>query len=365
MVPSMPTAACKKELLNFMKKGKGKALSAVVMPDFFLDRIINLRCDVTEFSALVADVAERKGGSVDGITQVDIKGGNAVNTGSALASLGFKVTPIMCTSSYGLEQLKYHFKDFQMDFSHIKVHDKASITTALELKTDSGKVNVMLRDVGALANFGPEDLDETDFTLVENTDYVCLFNWAGTIKHGTVLAQRVFEEVKQNGKAKTYFDTADPLPNKAEISNLIDKVLTTNLIDVLSVNENEAITYAAFLDKSIEEKKTRLGFAELALEAARVLAKHFSARIDLHTTAFSASLVGCKEVVVPTFKIKPVRATGAGDAWNAGNILGDGNGLSSESRLMLANAVSACYLTDKDGVHPSWSKLEGFIRSSV
>jgi len=32
---------------------------------------------------------------------------------------------------------------------------------------------------------------------------------------------------------------------------------------------------------------------------------------------------------------------------------------------MLANAVSACYLTDPDGVHPSWSILERFITSLV
>ena len=96
------------------------------------------------------------------------------------------------------------------------------------------------------------------------------------------------------------------------------------------------------------------------MEAARVLAKHFSARIDLHTTVFSATLKGKQEVVVPTFKVKVLRATGAGDAWNAGNILGDHNGLSDECRLMLANAVSACYLSDADGMHPTKEKLASF-----
>ena len=85
------------------------------------------------------------------------------------------------------------------------------------------------------------------------------------------------------------------------------------------------------------------------MEAARILAKLLPARIDLHTTAFSATLKGKSEVVVPTFKVKVFRATGAGDAWDAGNILGDQNGLSDECRLMLANAVSACYLSDPDG----------------
>ena len=98
------------------------------------------------------------------------------------------------------------------------------------------------------------------------------------------------------------------------------------------------------------------------MEAARVLAKLLPARIDLHTTAFSATFKGKKEVVVPAFKVKVFRATGAGDAWDAGNILGDHNGLSDESRLMLANAVAACYLSDPDGLHPTKEKLSSFLR---
>ena len=97
------------------------------------------------------------------------------------------------------------------------------------------------------------------------------------------------------------------------------------------------------------------------MEAARILAKHLPARIDLHTTEFSASLKGKAEVVSPTFKVKVLRATGAGDAWTAGNILGDRNGLSDQCRLMLANAVSACYLQDPEGKHPTWKELAAFL----
>ncbi len=358
-------AGSKNEVLNFLNSGKTESLKVVVMPDFFLDRLINLNWGMEEFARQVGEVIKRKGGSIDGIPQVDIKGGNAINTASALAALGVLVVPIVCTSTYGLHQIKYHFRESKVDFSHVKLYPKASITTALELETPQGKVNVMLRDVGALADFGPDDLSEADFRVLEDADYVCLFNWAGTKNKGTALAQKVFEHAKQHGKGKTYFDTADPMPNKQEIGGLMESVLKTGLVDTLSLNENEAVCYAALLDPSIEVRKGTLGFAELALESARVLAKAFSARIDLHTTAFSATLRGNSEVVVPTFKVETVRATGAGDAWNAGNVLGDGNGLSDEARLLLANAVSACYLSDADGVHPSLSTLARFINDSV
>jgi len=360
----MSLSEYKYELQNFLNKGQSKLLNAVVMPDFFLDRILDLPWTVDEFSTVNADVVSRNGGSIDGISQIDLKGGNAVNTASALAALGIKVTPILCTNEYGLHLLNYHFK-WGIDLSHVKIFPKASVTTAFELKTNFGKVNVMLRDVGSLADFGPKDLDAKDYATINNADYVCLFNWAGTKTHGTALAKKIFEKTRQLGKGKTYYDTADPMPNRDEIACLITDVLETSNVDMLSLNENEAVTYAVLFDSSLKEKSCKLSFADLALEAARVLSKHFSARIDLHTTAFSASLKHGSEVVVPSFKVNAIRATGAGDTWNAGNIFGDGNGLSDGCRLMLANAVSACYLSNPSGMHPNLDVLTHFINAQV
>ena len=363
-VVSMWLTDCKDELQNFLKK-EPKKLDVVVMPDFFLDRLINLNCDAPRFSSMIAGVANRKGGSIDGIAQTDIRGGNAVNTTSALAALGVKATPIVCTSKLGLQQIKFYLNQYRVDTSHIKISAKASITTALELKTENGKANVMLRDVGSLADFGPSNMADEDYKLIENADYVCLFNWAGTKKFGTELAQTVFHRVKAKGKGKTYYDTADPTPNNAKIPELMEKVLKTRQVDILSVNENEAICYAALVKNEINEQRGKLRFDELAMEAARVLAKHLHARIDLHTTSFSATFTAKSEVVVPAFKVKTLRVTGAGDAWNAGNILGDGNALSDECRLALANAVAACYLSDAEGKHPTRQKLVKFIENSA
>jgi sugar/nucleoside kinase (ribokinase family) len=360
----MLLTGCKDELLSFLKETP-KKLDVVVMPDFFLDRLINLNCDAPSFSSMVADVANRKGGSIDGIAQTDIRGGNAINTASALAALGVKVTPIVCTNKLGLQQINFYLNQYRVDTSHIKIAAKASLTTALEFKTETGKANVMLRDVGSLSDFGPSNLTDDDYKLIEQADYVCLFNWAGTKKFGTELAQTVFRRAKVKGKGKTYYDTADPTPNRDKIHELMEKVLKTRQVDILSVNENEAICYAAMLNDETSENREKLRFDELAMEAARILAKHLLARIDLHTTSFSATFTTKSEVVVPAFKVKTLRATGAGDAWNAGNILGDGNALSDECRLALANAVAACYLSDIEGMHPTRQKLVKFIENSA
>jgi sugar/nucleoside kinase (ribokinase family) len=360
----MLSMATIQELNAFLQKPKAEKCKVAVLPDFFLDRFVNLNFDVQGFSELLIDKANRKGGSIDGIPQIDTGGGNAANVASALANLGASVTPIICTSEYGLQQLKYHLRGLTIDYSHVKIRDKVSITTALEFKKQNEKTNVMIRDVGSLADFGPNDLDESDFKEIEDANFTCLFNWAGTLKHGTKLVQAVFSRAKIK-KSRTYFDTADPSPNKEGIAELMKYFLKSSKIDILSVNENEAITYAAALGNSLNGKNEGLSFPELAMKAARILAKNFSARIDLHTTVFSATFKGKHEVVVPAFKINVLRATGAGDAWTAGNILGEWNNLSDEGRLTLANAVSACYLSDPQGKHPSWSKLSSFLNKTL
>lgn len=350
---------CLEEAKMFLKK-QPKDIGVVVMPDFFLDRLLNLDYDVETFCRIVGDTAIRKGGSADGIPQAEFRGGNAINTASALAALGVKVTPIVCTNKLGLHLIKFYLKRAKVNLSYIKIFDKLSMTTAVELNTENGKTNLMLRDVGALADFGPHNLNDEDFEEIENADYVCVFNWAGTKRFGTKLAETVFRRVKIKGKGKTYYDTADPTPNKEKIPELVKNVLQSKFLDILSVNENEAVCYASQLSEKIRELRESLKFDELAKESARILASHFSARIDLHATSFSATFAKKSETVVPAFKVPVLRVTGAGDAWNAGNILGDAYGLQDGCRLLLANAVAAYYISNWKETHPTRGELIKF-----
>jgi sugar/nucleoside kinase (ribokinase family) len=349
------------EGLQRLLESEIEEINVVVMPDFFLDRLISLNCDVKNFYRMFGKVVKRKGGSIDGIEQVDLKGGNAVNTASALAALDVKVTTIVCTSKLGSKLIEFYLKPRKVDLSHVKIFDDASITTAIELENEKGKVNVMLRDVGALADFGPQHLNDEDFEVIENADYVCVFNWAGTRNFGTELAETIFHLVKTAGKGKTYCDTADPTTNKEKIPKLMKKVLQVKHVDILSLNENEAICYASHLSDKIKKLTKTSKFDDLAKESARILASRLSARVDLHTASFSATFTKKGETIVPAFRVPVLRVTGAGDAWNAGNILGDAHGLSDEHRLALANAVAAYYVSNPKGKHPTRKKLVQFI----
>src|SRR5574337_7625 len=84
--------------------------SVVVLNDFFLDRIVripnldNLSNQILEKSKL--------GGSIRGISQTDLKGGNATNVAYALAKLGCPVSLITIADKTGSQILKEAFSEF-------------------------------------------------------------------------------------------------------------------------------------------------------------------------------------------------------------------------------------------------------------
>jgi sugar/nucleoside kinase (ribokinase family) len=187
-----------------------------------------------------------------------------------------------------------------------------------------------------------------------------VFNWASLERWGTELAESVFGYVKEKGKAKTYYDTGDPSPNIDKIPKLVKKVLLGKKVDIFGVNENEAFMYASQLNQKVNGLRKKLKHHDLAKECARILARHISARVDLHTSAFSGSFFKDNEVIVPAFNVSSLRSTGAGDAWNAGNIFGDALGLPDSCRLTLANAVAAYYVSSPTAEHPTMHKLAEF-----
>jgi len=348
------------DLLRCIKRAKPRRFNVVVMPDFFIDRLVTYLGEVEHLSQKIAEVAERFGGNIHGVKQMELRGGNAANTAAALAALGVRVFPIIKTGPLGLHMLKFYLEPFGVDLSHVKADGEAALTTAFELTHRGEKVNVMMGDLGSLPNFGPKDLTEEDFQLLREADYACVFNWASLRRWGTELAESVFRYIKEKGKARTYYDTGDPSPNRDSIPKLVKKVLLGKIIDIFGVNENEAFMYASQLNPKVKDLSKKLKHHDLAKECARILAKHISARVDLHTSAFAGSFFKDNEVIVPTFNVSALRSTGAGDAWNAGNIFGDALGLPDSCRLTLANAVAAYYVSSPTAEHPTLLKLVEF-----
>jgi len=332
----------------------------VVMPDFFFDHFVFYDGSFKSFQQMIQDVVNQGGGNIPLTTQTVLRGGNSINCASALATLGAQVYFIGRTSELGLQLLKYYFPQENVDLSGVKTNGELALTVALEAKADGRKSNVMLNYPASVSDFGPESITKEDWEKILYADMVCCFNWLQN-KKGTKLAQAVFRKAKAEGAGKTYFDTCDPSSRQKDIGEVVEGVLRKPFVDIFGVNENEACWYASYFSKSISKRRKTEDLNRLALEAASLLHKTLRMRIDLHTIEYSCSFSQENRFVAPGFDVKVRRVTGAGDAWNAGNIIGELAGLPHIERLLLANATAAYYIQDEIAKHPTKEDLVNFM----
>ncbi|MCS7385230.1 MAG: carbohydrate kinase family protein [archaeon GB-1867-005] len=327
--------------------------TVTAMPDFFIDHFIIFPSSIEELVMEIKEAAKRHGGNIFKGHQYLLRGGCAANFASALAKLGVKVKLIAETNIIGRHILEVFAEN--VDLNHLKIGDEYSITAALEVKVHDKNVNIMISYPGPASNFGPEKLNESDYETIMKSDFIAIFSW-NMNKRANNLIKEVFSRAKNSGKSKTYLDLGDPTSKKDELKKLIREVLVKDLVDALSVNENELIQLASAINVNIGgDHQGRL------IGTLKAVSMKLNLRIDLHTACFAATAYEGEIKVVPTFAVKVLRVTGAGDAWNAGNIFGWGINLTDVERLMVANAVAAYYISNEHAEHPSLSDLARFL----
>ncbi|MCX8192150.1 MAG: PfkB family carbohydrate kinase, partial [Nitrososphaerales archaeon] len=307
----------------------------VILPDFFVDRFVKFESLKDIFERLKVKV-EYGGGSIHGIEQFECKGGNAVNIAYALGRLGVETTLITLADDQTSPLLLKTFSELQNVELRI-IDGKPGYTVALEFKEAGRLVNVMLSDVGDIARFHPSLLSDYEFNKICEAKMVVVTNWAANYNFGTELALKVFEFGKGAG-VRTLFAPADFTTRLSDFRGVIDSILKKGLVDVLSINENEASGLAKLMN--IAPLPSR--FTELDVErVAKNLSLHLNTIVDLHTSICSATSDGKDAICVPCFKVDQRVSTGAGDVWDAGNIYGYLANFKAKERLIFANACGA------------------------
>jgi len=324
------------------KLAETPGFKVVAMPDFFLDYVLAFPGNLEEMTKAMTDVAGRGGGNLLGWKHMVGRGGNASNFSAQLSKLNADVVPIIETDEFGKNSLAQYLKE--TDLSHVRNTGSLSSTLSFEAEYSGKRVNIMASDPGSLASFGPEKLTEKNRGLICEADFVCVFNWNQNLR-GTELAEEVFQTTKNNGKGVTFFDPGDPTSRAKELSKLNDRVLSKGLVDVLSINENELKQIGAAVGA---ETSGMEGEAENPLFHAASVLSMLGSRVDLHVVEFSATFVDGQRERVLCATTAPVKVTGAGDAWNAGDIFGQGLELSHKERLLFANATAAAYMKKPD-----------------
>ncbi len=324
--------------------------SIVVMPDFFVDRIIRLESKEKLFDALT-EKAKRGGGSIRGISTMDIKGGNAVNVAYSLAKLGVKVTLFTVADDIGAAMLNKVFSPFGNKATLRIVSGKGGLTTCFEFPHEETRVNVMVSDIGDNANFGPERIaEETDKKILKNADGVMIVNWASNQK-GTELAEFSF---KNSPSAFHFIDPADFETRKDDFRNSLKERLA-EITDCLSINENEsnsltdALGFGHILTASYGPEDVKA--------ASKKIAEKVGISTDLHTRIGTAWSNGKESVFVHAIKVDAKTVIGAGDSWDAGDIIGYLAGLEPQERLLFANCCASLYVRDPRGEPPTMNKV--------
>lgn len=331
------------EKLENFRNNMTTSPNIVVMPDFFVDRIIKLR-SITELFNCLAEKARVGGGSVrESNSTIDIKGGNAVNVAYCLAKLGFKVTLFTVADGIGSVILNHAFSRLKDRVILVIKPGMHGLTTAFEFPNEKGcNVNVMVNDVGDNGDFGPDRINsEDDLRILQNAEAVAVVNWASNSK-GTQLADHVF---KNSPKALHFIDPADIGKRKEEFLNSLARI--AEITNIVSINENEGNCLAKAIGFNSQLIHTDGGYSRDDVKnTAKNIAGRIGINIDLHTVKGAAWSNGRETEYVDAFKVNAGRATGAGDCWDAADIIAYLVGLDTRERLMFSNACASLYVSN-------------------
>jgi ribokinase len=334
--------------------------SIVVMPDFYMDRIVKFESQDQLFGAL-SEKTRYGGGSLREIPTFDIRGGNAANIAYCLAKMGAQITLITIADEIGSMVLERTFSRFKEKVNLRILSGNPGRTTALEFvgNNTSNKVNLMVSHVGDIENFGPERIiARQDIEALEKANAVMVVNWAANSK-GTDLMEHVFGK---SPKALHFVDPADIETRKEEFRDDLKKI--GDMIHILSINENEcnSLIRALNLDSLLPPGT----FDKKDLEnSSKILASKLGIKnVEIHTHKGTAWSDGSKTSFAPTIKVEPKTLTGAGDSWDAANILARLAGLEAEERLRFSNAYAALYVKSDDREPATMAELMDFLRKN-
>jgi sugar/nucleoside kinase (ribokinase family) len=331
----------------------------VILPDFFVDHFVKFE-SFEEFLEDLRLLADQGGGNLLGSEQFITRGGNSVNTASALLRLGLDPVVIVTTDSQG-ESMLQALASPKLDLSHVHTDGRLSSTVSIETEYRGRRINLMVSDSGSAGRFGFSNLDDHDLESIRRSGLVALLNLNHN-ESGAALAADLFEFVRAESKAQTFMDIGDPSGHPEFVRPLIDRALGNGLVDVLGVNENEV----HWLIRVLEDGNRWSGMEsqpEMWLDAARFVSSELHIRLDLHTPYYAATILDDHVVSVPAFEIQGNIALGAGDAWNAGDIWGLLHSMDPQDRLILANAVASLYVSSKNAEHPSRYEVKSYLES--
>jgi ribokinase len=288
------------------------------------------------------DRAPEGGETLIGASFQTIPGGKGANQAVAIARQGGEVAMIgrVGNDAFGNELLA-KLKENKVNVEQVKHADTCSTGIAMIVVEETGQ-NRIIVVAGANGRVINTDIDEAEVLFGQSEFLVAqLETPLSTVAHALNVAKA--------GHLRTVFNAA-PAPNQP----LDDAMLRQ--IDYLLVNESEAESIAGKAVKNIES----------ALEVAQNLQKKTNGCIVLTLGEKGAVTAdGTSVWHTPSFKIKALDTTAAGDAFTGGLVNSLQQGMSLKDAVIhasAAGALAACKFGAQPSL-PTLDEIKGFLAS--
>lgn len=336
---------------DYLHNLKGKVLLGC---DGFVDEtyeIVEVRKSPSEFVPMhrlrqfgELIVARADGGvGVELVPKRRCEGGFAINTGRVAACLGLK--PCL-PGLYGKETIDPAYHEFQ-DSCELLSLGAPALTIALEF----GDGKVLMSNLEAVSSLNWNDfknhLGETKLkALFAGVDILGLGYWSLTANFDG-LFQGFMEQYKTTTPPRRmFFDFADIKKKSTEsfIKSLeLIRAYNGKIPMTFSLNEHEVMEL--FSRVGVERPELKPAAIARALTAARE--KTGFDELVVHTPEFGAAS-NAKEgeaYAIQERQTKIIRLAGAGDSFNGGYLSASLGELPIKQRLVIANAVTAFFVT--------------------
>ena len=344
-----------KKYAEFLHNIRGKVLLGC---DGFVDEtseMVEVRKSQTEFTPMKKlrqfgelIVARADGGvGVELVPKRRCEGGFGIITGRVAACLGLK--PLL-PGLYGSQTIDPAYEEFKDICDLVSLGDPA-LTIALEF----GDGKVLMSNLEAVSSltwedfkkhFGEEKLKE----MFSGVDILGLGYWSLTANFDNLFQGFMGQYETLTPPRRMFFDFADIKKKSSEsfIKSLeLIRCYNSKIPMTFSMNEHEVLELLSRIGVQLPELKPTA--IASALTAARE--KIGFDELVVHTPEFAASSSAAEgeAFALQDRQTNVVRLAGAGDSFNGGYICASLGDLPAKERLVIANAVTAFFVTRATG----------------
>jgi hypothetical protein len=340
-----------KKYADYLQNISGKILLGC---DGFVDEtyeIVEVRRSQSDFTAMKnlkqfgELLVERADGGVglELVPKRRCEGGFAINTGRVAAFLGLKPS---LPGLYGNQSIDPAYHEFEENCNLLSLGDPA-LTIALEFS--DGKV--LMSNLEAVSNlsweqfkthFGDEKLKE----MFSGVDILGLGYWSLTANFDGIFQGFMDQYETLTPPRRMFFDFADIKKKSSEsfIKSLeLIKSYNSKIPMTFSLNEHEVLE----LCSRVGVERPELTPAAIASALTIVREKIGFDELVVHTPEFAAasSAAEGEAYALQARQTNVVRLAGAGDSFNGGFLCASLGDLPLKERLVVANAVTAFFVT--------------------